>query len=73
MDTDTFFRYLNTAFNVLELLIVVWIVRDRRIIMKNFTRLAETVYQLSKLPEKLTIPPTEASQTTPQTTETESK
>lgn len=45
---ETILPYINATFNLLELIIVVWIVRDRKIIAKNLTRLAETVYNLSQ-------------------------
>lgn len=40
--------YSNTAFNVLEFIIIIWVVRDRRMLVKNLNRMAEIVYELAK-------------------------
>ena len=40
-------RWVNTAFNIIEFIVIIWVIRDRRILAKSLTRMAETVYTLA--------------------------
>lgn len=47
--TQTILWYFNTAFNILEFFIIIWVIRDRRILIISLKRLAETVHALSHI------------------------
>ncbi len=51
MDTDSILRWVNTAFNILEFIIVIWLVRDRRILVISLKHLSTAVYELSQQPK----------------------
>lgn len=61
MDTDNALRWFNTACNVLEFFIIVWLVRDRRILVISLKQLSITVCELARRTSVDVQPKTQSS------------
>ena len=64
--------YFNTAFNILEFFVIIWVIRDRRVLVTTLKQLAITVCQLSasnqqQPPATTTVPPATLPPTLPAT------